>query len=36
MVPGVIVIEFARSIFAKSDFNDVFTFTMPGRIGIAG
>jgi hypothetical protein len=36
MVPGVIVIEFASSIFAMSDFNVVFTLTIPGRIGIAG
>jgi hypothetical protein len=36
IVPGVIVIEFASSIFAISDFNVVFTFTIPGLIGIAG
>ncbi len=36
IVPGVIVMEFARRVFAKSDFRMVLTFTMPGFIGMAG
>gem|GEM_PF-6929830 len=36
MVPGVIVIEFARSVRANSDLRVVLIFTIPGLIGIAG
>jgi hypothetical protein len=33
---GVIVMELARIVLAKSDFSVVFTFTIPGLIGIPG